>query len=102
MGALALFGAGVVIVPIAWAIQFVACDELGPSEACDRQQLANIQLGVALVALVPGSIFVWHVWRKQRRRALVSGALVFVAYFTWALLADAAVHGWDELRLLGH
>ena len=83
-------------LPLAWAIQWLAC-ESGPSLACDRKELADAQLAVAVAGLAPLLLLAWASWRGQRY-AWIWLAVAALTYLAWALLADAAVHGWDDLR----
>jgi hypothetical protein len=78
-------------------LDWLAC-ESGPSEACDRKHLARLQLQVAVVGLAP--VFAFAVaWIGGWRRVAVAMLVVAAwTYLTWALLADAAVHGWDDLK----
>lgn len=92
-------GAAIAALGFAWVIDWGAC-ESGASEACDRQELAHLQLVVATVALIPtlalATSFVLH-WR---RTALSLLGITATMYLTWAILADAAHHGWDDLKLV--
>jgi hypothetical protein len=80
-------------------IDWLACD-VESSEACERQGLARLQLGVAWLGLVPGLAFAVAAVAWRRRAMIVSLAVAISVYATWAVLADAAVHGWDDLKLL--
>lgn len=86
----------VVVVPIASATQWLACDVAG-SEACGRQELATAQLVVALMGVSAALAVVAQAWRG-RRTLFAWLAIEALIYFVWALLADAAVHGWDDLK----
>jgi hypothetical protein len=79
-------------------LDWLAC-ESGGSEACDRKHLARLQLQVAVVGLA--LIFAFAVaWiGGWRRVAVAMFVLAAGTYLTWAVLADAAVHGWDDLKL---
>jgi hypothetical protein len=89
---------GIVSLPFAWAIWFVACDSPG-SQACDRYELATGQLFVALGGVVALAVLAFDAARR-RRRAYFWLAAAIGLFLTWGLLADAAVHGWDELKLV--
>jgi hypothetical protein len=85
------------IVLASGIIDWLACESEG-SAACDRQSLAHAQVIVGWIAagvlLVSGALQFW------RRGVVAAIALVFAAasVVTWALMADAAVHGWDDLK----
>jgi hypothetical protein len=76
-----------------WLVDGLACDTEG-SEACDRQDLANAQLWVALAGVALVTWIGITAWRRQYHltRPLLLCALVL--YLGWAVLNDAAVHGW--------
>ncbi|MDP9490948.1 MAG: hypothetical protein M3P42_01900 [Actinomycetota bacterium] len=95
--ALALVAAAVFAVFFAAVIDWLACDT-EPSQACDRKDLARLQLQIAVVGLAP--IFAFAVaWIGEWRRVAVAMFILAVgSYLTWAVLADAAVHGWDDLK----
>lgn len=82
---------------LAAVIDWLACDT-EPSQACDRKDLARLQLQVALVGLAPSLAFALAWIGGWRRLALAMFILAVGAYLTWAVLADAAVHGWDDLK----
>jgi hypothetical protein len=88
--------AAVASVPFAWAIDWLACEE-NTSEACTRQGLADVQHAVAWVGLVPALAFTFAFLTGRRRLAMLALAAAVAVYVTWAVLADAAVHGWDDL-----
>jgi uncharacterized membrane protein len=73
--------------------------ESGPSAACDRRSLAHAQLIVgwvaAGVALGAGALELW----RGRVLATIALVLAVATVVFWALLADAAVHGWDDLKV---
>jgi len=92
-------GATTAIVLSAGIIDWLAC-ESGPSAACDRQSLAHAQYvtgWVAAGALVTAAAL--QFWRS-RATAVSALALATAIVIVWALMADAAVHGWDDLKLL--
>jgi hypothetical protein len=97
--ALVPLAAAIATVPVAWAIDWVACDE-STSEACARQGLAHAQRVVASVGIVPALAFTVAFLTGRRRLAWAMLAAAVAVYVTWGLLADAAVHGWDDLRLV--
>lgn len=86
--------AGVVVL-MAWATDFVACETAG-SDACSRHPLAEAQLWLAVAGLVPAGLAVRAVLRGERTQAWVFSIATALAYGCWAILNDAAVHGWGE------
>jgi hypothetical protein len=99
LGALSLLGAAAFSVLPSLAVQWLACENEG-TEACSRQSLADVVPMVAVAGLLPAILLVWDAWRG-RRRALIWLAVGLAVYAFWAILLDAAVHGWDDLKLLG-
>jgi hypothetical protein len=97
--ALALVGGACMAVVVAAAWNWVACENEG-SEACGRQQIAATQLIVALVGVVPAVALVVTVALGRRRFAGVVLSVGVATYAAWAVLLDAAIHGWDDLKLL--
>jgi hypothetical protein len=84
---------------VAWAVNWLACENEG-TEACARQDLAYAQYIVAIVGLVPAVALVLAVALKKRWLAALALAVGVPLYLAWAVLLDAAVHGWDDLKLL--
>jgi hypothetical protein len=99
LGALSLLGAAAFSVLPSWVVQWLACENEG-TEACSRESLAEAAVMIAVAGLLPAILLVWDAWRG-RRRALVWLAVGVAVYVAWALVLDAAVHGWDDLKLLG-
>jgi hypothetical protein len=97
--ALAPLAGAFATVPVAWAIDWLACEE-ETSEACTRQDLADSQHVLAWVGLVPALVFTLAFLTRRRRLAWPALAAAVAVYAAWALLADAAVHGWDDLVLV--
>lgn len=94
--ALVAVALAVVVVPVAGVTEWLACDVTN-SEACERQGLATAQLIVAFVGVLPAGAVLTQSWRG--RRGLFAWLSVeALVYLAWALLADAAVHGWDDLK----
>jgi hypothetical protein len=89
--------AAAAIVLAAGTLDWLAC-ESEPSAACDRQALAHTQFVVgwaaAGVLLTAGTLQFW----RNRVVAAIAFLLAAATVVTWALLADAAVHGWDDLK----
>jgi hypothetical protein len=96
---LLVLGAAVTAVMFAWVLDWGACLE-ETSEACSRQGLASLQLAMAAVAAVPALGLAVSIVFGRRRAALVLVVVAAVAYASWAVLADAAHHGWDDLKVV--
>jgi hypothetical protein len=64
-----------------------------------RQPLADLQFVVACVGIAPAILLVFDAVRRSRRALLWLGIGVAI-YIAGALLLDAAIHGWDDLKLL--
>jgi hypothetical protein len=94
---LAVVGATVLAAYFAAVLDWLAC-ESGGSEACDRTELAQLQLQIAVVGLAPSMAFAVAWIGGWRRVAVATFGLAVGTYLTWAVVADAAVHGWDDLK----
>jgi hypothetical protein len=71
----------------------------GDSDTSCRTGLMNIQLLVALAGLIP---LVAMLRASIQRKTMLAFGLFFIAiliYAAWAVLNDAAVHGWDNLKI---
>lgn len=99
LGALALLGGAAFAVLVAGVVNWLACENEG-SEACSRQDLASAQFIVAMVGLVPALVLVVAAALSSRRMAVLALALGVSVYLAWAFLMDAAIHGWDDLKLI--
>jgi hypothetical protein len=99
-GAVGALVGSCVVLAVAWATSFVACLESTGTDACGRKDLATVQLIVACVAFIPVLTLVYGVWVGRTRLAWFALANTVAVYALWALLNDAAVHGWDDLRLI--
>lgn len=97
--ALLLLGAAAAAFFVAGLIEWLACD-VESSEACERHGLAQLQLTVATAAIAPSLALAVAVLTRKRRTALLGLAAAIAFDAAWAVLADAAVHGWDDLRLV--
>jgi hypothetical protein len=97
--ALALLGGAVFAVLAGWAANWLACENRG-TPACARQDLASAQVTLALVGLLPALVLVLATVLGKRRLAIAAVVVGVPLYLAWALLLDAAVHGWDDLKLL--
>lgn len=98
LAALAAFGAACFAVLVASVADWLACENEG-TEACKRQDLASDQQVVAIIGLVPAVVLVVAAALGKRRLAALALVVGVPLYLTWAILLDAAVHGWDDLRL---
>jgi hypothetical protein len=99
LAAVGALGAACFAVLAATAAGWLACENEG-TEACARQDLASTQHTVALVGLVPAIVLVVAAALGKRRLALIALAVAVPLYLGWAVLLDAAVHGWDDLKLV--
>ena len=84
---------------LAAVLDWLAC-ESGGSEACDRKELAQLQLQIPVVGLAPSMAFAVAWIGGWRRVAVATFSLAVGTYLTWAVVADAAVHGWDDPQVL--
>jgi hypothetical protein len=97
--ALALVGGAVFAALVGGAVSWLACENQG-TPACARQDLASAQFTLAIVGLVPAIVLLLAALLNRRRLALAAVVVGVPLYLLWALLLDAAVHGWDDLKLL--
>jgi hypothetical protein len=97
--ALALLGSAVFALLVAGAVNWLACENEG-TPACARQDLAFGQYILAMVGLVPALVLLVAAAVQKRWVAALAVAIGVPLYLTWAVLLDAAVHGWDDLKLL--
>ena len=99
LAAIAAVGGACFAVLVATAVDWLACENEG-TPACARQDLASLQQTVAVVGLVPAVVLVVAAVLGKRRLALLALAVGVPLYLCWAVLLDAAVHGWDDLKLV--
>jgi hypothetical protein len=99
LGALALLGGATFAFLVAGVVNWLACENEG-SEACSRQGLACAQFIVATIGLVPALLLVVAAALPKRRLAVLALAVGVPVYLAWAFLTDAAIHGWDDLKLI--
>lgn len=78
-------------------VDWLACEN-DTSEACGRQDLAHVQWAVAWIGLAPTLLFAVAFASRRRRLATVAFVTAAATYLAWAVLADAAHHGWDDLK----
>lgn len=93
-----LVGAGFAVL-VGGAVAWLACENEG-TPACARQDLASAQFSLAVLGLLPSFVLVIAVLLGKRRLVIAAVVLAVPLYFAWALLLDAAVHGWNDLKLL--
>jgi hypothetical protein len=79
-------------------VNWLACNEGTP--ACGRQDLASTQFTLATIGLVPALVLVIAAALGKKRIAALALAVGVPLYLAWALLMDAAIHGWDDLKLV--
>jgi hypothetical protein len=97
--ALLILGAAGTALFAAGLIDWLACD-VESSEACERHEVVRLQLGVAAAAGVPAIVLAGALVAHRRLTGVLALVLAVILYGTWAVLADAAVHGWDDLKLM--
>jgi hypothetical protein len=97
--ALALLGGALFAVLVGGVANWLACENEG-TPACARQDLASAQYKLALIGLIPSSVLVLAALLGKRRLAIAAVVVGVPLYVVWALLLDAAVHGWDDLKLV--
>lgn len=85
------------VLAVAWATSFTACLDSVSTEACGHKDLATVQLMLACGGLLPMLTLARALWRGHSRRATLAFASAIVVYTLWALLNDAATHGWNDL-----
>jgi hypothetical protein len=99
LAAVGALGAACVAVFVATVWDWLACENEG-TPACARQDLASTQETLAAVGLIPAVVLVVAAALGKRRLALLALAVGVPLYLGWAVLLDAAVHGWDDLKLV--
>jgi hypothetical protein len=99
LGALALLGGAAFAFLVAGVLNWLACENEG-SEACSRQDLASAQFVLAMIGLVPALVLVVAAALSKRRMAILALSVGVPLYFAWAILMDAAIHGWGDLKLV--
>jgi hypothetical protein len=88
-------GAGFVAIFLGWAVDFVSYEQSGAG-ADERKDLAGAQFPVAVACggLLGG--FVAAVIGRRFGLARVLLGVAIPVFVTWAVLNDAAVHGWGS------
>ena len=99
LGALALLGGAVFAVLVSAVVNWLACENEG-TPACGRQDLASAQFTVAMIGLVPALVLVAAAALGKKRMAAVALVVGVPLYLAWAFLMDAAIHGWDDRKLV--
>ena len=97
--ALALLGGAVFAFLAAGVVNWLACENQG-TPACARQELALGQFVLAVIGLAPALVLFVAVALGKKRLAALALAVGVPLYLAWAVLLDAAVHGWDDLKLV--
>jgi len=95
--AAAVVVAAFIVLLFGAVIDWLAC-EVDSSEACGRMDLATLQFVVAGIGLVPSLLLGTALVARWRRVGVATLVLVAATYTLWGMLADAAVHGWDDLK----
>jgi hypothetical protein len=99
LGALVLLGAAAFAFFVAGIVNWLACENEG-TEACSREDLAFAQFILAAIDLVPALALAVAAALANRRMAALALAVGVPVYLAWAVLMDAAIHGWDDLKLV--
>jgi hypothetical protein len=97
--ALALLSGAVFGFLVAGVVNWLACENEG-TPACSRQDLAFGQFILAIIGLVPALVLLVAAALRRKRLAALALAVGVPLYLAWAVLLDAAVHGWDDLKLV--
>jgi hypothetical protein len=99
LGALALLGGAAFAFLVAGVVNWLACENEG-TPACSRQDLASSQFILAMIGFAPALVLVVAAALGNKRLAALALAVGVPLYFAWAFLMDAAIHGWDDLKLV--
>jgi hypothetical protein len=99
LGALALLGGAAFAFLVAGVVNWLACENEG-TPACSRQDLAFAQFILATIGLAPALVLVIAAALGKKRIAALALAVGVPLFLAWAFLMDAAIHGWDDLRLV--
>jgi hypothetical protein len=97
--ALALLGGALVTFLTAGVVNWLACENEG-TPACSRQDLAYWQFIVAVIGFAPALVLLVASVLRKKWLAGLALAVGVPLYLAWAVLLDAAVHGWDDLKLI--
>jgi hypothetical protein len=97
--ALALLGGAVFALLVAGAANWLACENEG-TPACARQDLAFGQYILAMIGLVPALALMVAAAVRKKWLAALALTVGLPLYLAWAVLLDAAIHGWDDLTLV--
>jgi hypothetical protein len=97
VGISVLVGVGALVaVGVAYLTKGLICGDSIPG--C-RSGLMTGQLMVALAGLIPVGVMLWASLRGRYVLALLCFLAAVLLYLAWGVLNDAAVHGWDELKV---
>lgn len=99
LAALALLGGACFAILVSGTWQWLACVNEG-TEACAREHLAFAAFVLAIVGAVAPLTLAVAAVVGHKRLAAAAGAVGVPLYVTWAVVFDAAGHGWDELTLV--
>jgi hypothetical protein len=85
---------------LATAIAYVA-DAIGSTDEAGSHQtpLLVTQLIIAVVGLIPAGLFARALVRRKDLQAVVWLVIGTLVYLGWGLFNDAAVHGWEHLKI---
>jgi hypothetical protein len=99
LGAVVLFGGACFAFLAAGTWKWLACENEG-TEACGRADLAFAQFVLAIVGFVPALTLVIAAVLGKRWLVVAALAVGLPLYAVWAVMLDAAIHGWDDLKLV--
>ena len=81
----------------------IACiaDAIGSTNEAGSHQTSLLvtQLIIAVVGLLPAGLFARALVRRKDLQAVVWLVIGTLVYLGWGLLNDAAVHGWEHLKI---
>lgn len=97
LGSVAAFAAACFAVLLAVVTKLDLCDD-GCVDG-GRTSLLWTQLAVAVIGLVPAWGVVVALTHRRRVLAAALFGVSLLIYLAWGLFNDAAVHGWDNLRV---
>lgn len=96
---LLIFGAIAAAFGACLAVWVAAISKRLICESSCRTSLMDAQLLVALIGIIPIGLLLFAAIRGRRRLALSSLIAAVIIYLGWGVLNDAAVHGWQHLRI---
>jgi hypothetical protein len=90
----ALFGAF-----IAWVTYALLC--ASSDNGCGTAEgIMKTQLIVGVIGLIPAAAMVYYSFSGSSRRAVIAFVTGLIVWAVWAVLNDAAVHGWGHNMVL--